>query len=171
MRAPPAVRPKPGMSAEHPQLPGSSSSCAVMQRPPKPAVPPKPPMDTYRYSMANLQETPDVDLDELIGELCALESQLSSGGPVGALFAQMSSNKQQQQQQQPQKPSVSVAPATPITPTKPTKPKSVTFQANSVITVDTTDDHHVMVNGHHHQQYNGGLMGPPNGTSQVRNFV
>ncbi|XP_065219917.1 amyloid beta A4 precursor protein-binding family B member 1-interacting protein-like isoform X2 [Planococcus citri] len=31
--------------------------------------------DTYRFSMANLEDTQDVDLDAILGELCALESQ------------------------------------------------------------------------------------------------
>ncbi|XP_039281247.1 amyloid beta A4 precursor protein-binding family B member 1-interacting protein [Nilaparvata lugens] len=32
-------------------------------------------IDSYRFSMANLEETQDVDLDAILGELCALESQ------------------------------------------------------------------------------------------------
>ncbi|VDO78665.1 unnamed protein product [Soboliphyme baturini] len=56
----------------------------------KRVVPPKPLLDTYRYSMVNLEESADVDLDSLINELCALEVQLddvshlaikSNGGP------------------------------------------------------------------------------------------
>lgn len=31
--------------------------------------------DTYRFSMANLEDSQDVDLDAILGELCALESQ------------------------------------------------------------------------------------------------
>ncbi|XP_075214767.1 ras-associated and pleckstrin homology domains-containing protein 1-like isoform X2 [Lycorma delicatula] len=34
-----------------------------------------PRIDSYRFSMANLEETQDVDLDAILGELCALESQ------------------------------------------------------------------------------------------------
>ena len=32
-------------------------------------------MDSYRFSMANLEESQDVDLDAILGELCALENQ------------------------------------------------------------------------------------------------
>ncbi|XP_050432161.1 ras-associated and pleckstrin homology domains-containing protein 1-like isoform X2 [Adelges cooleyi] len=35
-------------------------------------------MDSYRFSMANLEDTQDVDLDAVLGELCALESQYQS---------------------------------------------------------------------------------------------
>ncbi|GJQ82811.1 hypothetical protein Trydic_g13513 [Trypoxylus dichotomus] len=34
-----------------------------------------PRIDSYRFSMANLEDAPDVDLDAILGELCALESQ------------------------------------------------------------------------------------------------
>lgn len=34
-----------------------------------------PRIDSYRFSMANLEDTQDVDLDAILGELCALESQ------------------------------------------------------------------------------------------------
>ncbi|CAH0754233.1 unnamed protein product [Bemisia tabaci] len=43
---------------------------------PRPASDLNPPRtDTYRLSMANLEDTQDVDLDAILGELCALESQ------------------------------------------------------------------------------------------------
>lgn len=34
-----------------------------------------PRIDSYRFSMANLEDTQDVDLDAILGELCALETQ------------------------------------------------------------------------------------------------
>ena len=34
-----------------------------------------PRIDSYRFSMANLEDTHDVDLDAILGELCALETQ------------------------------------------------------------------------------------------------
>jgi Ras-associated and pleckstrin homology domains-containing protein 1 len=34
-----------------------------------------PRIDTYRFSMANLEETQDEDLDAILGELCALDSE------------------------------------------------------------------------------------------------
>lgn len=47
-----------------------------------------PRIDTYRFSMANLEETQDADLDAILGELCALDSEydeeisrVSSGNP------------------------------------------------------------------------------------------
>jgi hypothetical protein len=35
-----------------------------------------PRIDSYRFSMANLQDSQDVDLDAILGELCALETQV-----------------------------------------------------------------------------------------------
>ncbi|XP_013421520.1 ras-associated and pleckstrin homology domains-containing protein 1 isoform X2 [Lingula anatina] len=35
-------------------------------------------LDTFRFSIINLEENPDSDLDALLGELCLLETQLSS---------------------------------------------------------------------------------------------
>lgn len=34
-----------------------------------------PRIDTYRFSMANLEETQDADLDAILGELCALDNE------------------------------------------------------------------------------------------------
>lgn len=34
-----------------------------------------PRIDSYRFSMANLEDSQDVDLDAILGELCALETQ------------------------------------------------------------------------------------------------
>ncbi|QQP40355.1 Putative LOC100643056 [Caligus rogercresseyi] len=36
-----------------------------------------PRLDTDRYSLVNLEESLDQDLDNILGELCALESDLS----------------------------------------------------------------------------------------------
>ncbi|XP_067137518.1 abnormal cell migration protein 10 isoform X3 [Centruroides vittatus] len=36
---------------------------------------PTPRMDSYRFSMANLEDSQDVELDAILGELCALETQ------------------------------------------------------------------------------------------------
>ncbi|KRZ79066.1 Abnormal cell migration protein 10, partial [Trichinella papuae] len=53
----------------------------------KPVPPPKPSIDSYKYSKANLEESADVDLDALIGELCALESQLNAPEMPGLMMA------------------------------------------------------------------------------------
>ncbi|XP_035231428.1 ras-associated and pleckstrin homology domains-containing protein 1-like isoform X2 [Stegodyphus dumicola] len=37
---------------------------------------PTPRMDTYRFSMANMEDSQDVELDAILGELCALEDKL-----------------------------------------------------------------------------------------------
>ncbi|KRX68706.1 Abnormal cell migration protein 10, partial [Trichinella sp. T9] len=52
----------------------------------KPVPPPKPSIDSYKYSKANLEESADVDLDALIGELCALESQLNAPEMPGLMM-------------------------------------------------------------------------------------
>ncbi|KFD71200.1 hypothetical protein M514_04954 [Trichuris suis] len=52
-------------------------------------------LDSYRYSEANLEESADVDLDALIGELCALESQLNATDPGGGLSLLTVSRPQQ----------------------------------------------------------------------------
>ncbi|CAH0703538.1 unnamed protein product [Spodoptera exigua] len=48
----------------------SDGSCALR---PLEIVAPR--IDTYRFSMANLEETQDADLDAILGELCALDSE------------------------------------------------------------------------------------------------
>ncbi|GFY56920.1 ras-associated and pleckstrin homology domains-containing protein 1 [Trichonephila inaurata madagascariensis] len=37
---------------------------------------PTPRMDTYRFSMANMEDSQDIELDAILGELCALEDKL-----------------------------------------------------------------------------------------------
>ncbi|CAK1554986.1 unnamed protein product [Leptosia nina] len=49
----------------------SSSEASTMR--PLEIVAPR--IDTYRFSMANLEETQDADLDAILGELCALDSE------------------------------------------------------------------------------------------------
>lgn len=59
----------------------SVSPCAM--RPPQPHLD-APRIDSYRFSMANLEDSQETELDAILGELCALESQceqaLSRGG-------------------------------------------------------------------------------------------
>ncbi len=38
-----------------------------------------PRLDSYRYSLINLEESLENDLDAILGELCVLESNFNSG--------------------------------------------------------------------------------------------
>ncbi|XP_045489908.1 uncharacterized protein LOC110995424 isoform X3 [Pieris rapae] len=52
---------------------GLNSSTEASSMRPLEIVAPR--IDTYRFSMANLEETQDADLDAILGELCALDSE------------------------------------------------------------------------------------------------
>lgn len=61
------------LDAINQDLDGLSSFPAGMAT--NPAVAATPRLDGYRFSMLNLEESPDVELDAILGELCALETQ------------------------------------------------------------------------------------------------
>ncbi|XP_017785415.1 PREDICTED: ras-associated and pleckstrin homology domains-containing protein 1-like isoform X2 [Nicrophorus vespilloides] len=50
-----------------------------------------PRIDSYRFSMANLEDSPEVDLDAILGELCALETQVDK--EIGDVKRQSDSQK------------------------------------------------------------------------------
>ncbi|KAL1116590.1 hypothetical protein AAG570_005062 [Ranatra chinensis] len=53
-----------------------------------------PRIDSYRFSMANMEESPDMDLDAILTELCALESQYDEA-IQSASKSDVSSNKEE----------------------------------------------------------------------------
>ncbi|XP_042862123.1 ras-associated and pleckstrin homology domains-containing protein 1-like isoform X4 [Penaeus japonicus] len=93
---------------------GGNVGVAAVQRREKPH-PPR--IDAHRFSRANLEDSGDVELDAILGELCALETQFefeitaknsSSASNLNTTTPRTTSGtdkmqpKQQQQQQQPQ---------------------------------------------------------------------
>ena len=70
----------------------SSATPVHMRRMSTPRVE-SPRLDSYRYSLINLEDSLDNDLDAILGELCALESN----------FNNTAQQLQQQQQKKPQK--------------------------------------------------------------------
>lgn len=66
-KSPPKLLPPPAVDNNNVTLKAPNATDIAGQR-----------MDSYRFSMANLEDTQDVDLDAVLGELCALESQYQS---------------------------------------------------------------------------------------------